>query len=122
LMLHFIVEHPGISLDLAVARQRLLACLAHDWLNRVALEPLDRGGDDLYRDGRKLSISIAAASPTSGLIHFALNVDDAGAPVPTATLSELGVAPAVFADGLLAAYVAEITSCRHAADKVRDAR
>ena len=42
---------------------------------------LDLAGDDLYVGDRKLSISIAAPSPTSALIHFALNIDPTGAPV-----------------------------------------
>lgn len=122
LMLHFIIEHPGAGLDLAVARQRLLVCLALQQLNVNASPPLTRDGDDLYWGERKLSISVAAVSPTSGLIHFALNVDDTGAPVPTVTLGELGVAPEPLANSLLADYVTEVVSCRKAAAKVREAR
>jgi hypothetical protein len=127
LMLHFIAEHPGISLDLAVARQRLLACLALDLLAGLWGVPhLERDGDDLYYGAApveyKLSISVAALSPTSGLIHFALNLDPEGAPVPAIGLPALGVTPAAFVQDLMAAYVGEIESCRQAAAKVRGAK
>jgi uncharacterized protein len=123
LMLHLIVEHLGIGLDLAVARQRLLACLAREALEgRYEVPGVERVGDDLHVRRRKLSISVAAVSPTSGLIHFAVNVDPEGAPVPAIGLTELGIEPTGFAEGLLEAYVAEIASCRHAAAKVRGAK
>lgn len=126
-MLHVIVEHPGITLDLATARQRLLAALTREVLaEQFGVTGLSRSGDDLYvacPDGlRKLSISVAAVSATSGLIHFALNVDDEGAPVPTIGLSALGLAPVAVARAVLDAYCREIDSCRRAAAKVRDAR
>ncbi|NPV47855.1 MAG: DUF366 family protein [Armatimonadetes bacterium] len=126
-MLHFIVQHPGIGLDLAVARQRLLACLARDLLAAEhAVAELWRYGDDLYVGRppahRKLSISVATASPTCGLIHFAVNIDPAGAPVPAIGLTELQVDPERFGVGLLEAYATEMSSCARAARKVRPAR
>jgi len=122
-MLHFIVEHKGIGLDLAVARQRLLVCMAAEILTAdCAVAGLERDGDDLYVAGDKLSISVAAVSPTSGLIHFAMNLDPAGAPVPAVGLTELGAPFVDVANWLLDAYVAEMESCRLAAAKVRPAR
>jgi len=129
LMLHFIVEHPGIDLPLAVARQRLLAALVREVLtDEYGVAGLTRSGDDLYLGERKLSISIAALSPAdasvraSGLIHFALNIDPTSAPVPAVGLRELGVDEASLAARIMEAYVSEIASCEHAAGKVRPAR
>jgi uncharacterized protein len=123
LMLHFIVEHFGIDLPLAVARQRLLACLVREILTeRYQAVNLTRDGDDLFIGDRKLSISIASLSPTSGLIHFAVNLDPTGAPVPAVGLQELGIEETGFARLVQGAYIAEIASCEHAAGKVRPAR
>lgn len=123
LMLHFIIEHPGIALPLTVARQRLLAALVQELLvGEYGITDLRRSGDDLYTDGRKLSISVAVKSPTSGLIHFAVNIDPTGAPVPAVGLAELGIDEFVFAAQVQRLYADEIASCQRAASKVREAR
>jgi uncharacterized protein len=123
LMLHFLVEHPGIDLALATARQRLLAALVKDVLSDdCGVGGLRREGDDLYLGERKLSISVAAQSPTSCLIHFALNVDPTGAPVPAVGLAEWGLEPQAVAEAVMRAYAREIASCANAAAKVRGAR
>lgn len=122
LMLHFISEHPGADLAVTVARQRLLAALAREILSdQFGLTDLRRDGDDLYRGERKLSISVAAPSPVSGLIHLALNIDPTGAPVPAVGLAELGIEPSPVGHALAAAFRAELLSCRQAAEKVRPA-
>lgn len=123
LMLHFIAEHQGIDLPLAIARQHLLASLVHDLIaQRRNVQGLKRSGDDLYIGRRKLSISIAALSPVSGLIHFALNIDPTDAPVPAIGLREVEVNETRLARDVLQAYDAEIASCEHAATKVRPAK
>lgn len=120
LMLHFIVEHFGLSLDEAVLRQRLLVAEACDVLRSVnGMENLRRHGDDLYLDGRKLSVSIATVSPVSALIHLGMNVDPTGAPVVAVGLAEFGVNPVDFAERLMAAYVTELSEVREACCKVR---
>ena len=123
LMLHFIIEHLGIDLPLATARQRLLAALVGELLTRShGVNGLTRSGDDLYLGELKLSISVAAKSPVSGLIHFAMNLDPAGAPVPAIGLRELGIDELPFAAQVQQAYMDEIASCERAAAKVRAAR
>lgn len=123
LMLHVIIEHPGADLALTVARQRLLAALAREILcEQCGLAGLRRRGDDLYLGERKLSISIAAPSPVSGLIHLALNIDPTGAPVPAVGLAELGIDPQPLGRALAEAYQSEMAGCRRAAEKVRAAR
>lgn len=74
-MLHFIVEHFDLpSLKLAYARQRLLACIAEEALKDLGFIA-DRSGDDLFFNGKKLSISIASTSAVSMKIHFGINVE-----------------------------------------------
>lgn len=123
LMLHFIVEHHGIDLTLAVARQRLLAALVGELLvGEYAVLDLRRSGDDLYVGDRKLSISVAVKSPVSGLIHFAVNIDPTGAPVPAIGLAELGIDELIFAERVQRLYAEEVASCDYAASKVREAK
>ena len=43
-------------------------------------------GDDIFVDGRKLSISIASVSLSSAKIHFALNLEDKGTPGDVETI------------------------------------
>lgn len=124
LMLHFLAEHPGDDLLTTVYRQRLLVAEALEILRRSIptsdLRDLRREGDDLYVGDRKLSVSVATRSRVSGLIHFGVNVDPAGAPVPAVGLAELGVDPGRFAEQLLAAYAAEMSSIAAACGKVRE--
>ncbi|MEJ2719586.1 MAG: DUF366 family protein, partial [bacterium] len=80
-MAHVIVEHPGCDPAVAVLRQRLMVCLLCDVLagrgHRVT-----RVGDDVFFGERKLTVSIAAPSPHSALIHLGINIRPTGAPVP----------------------------------------
>jgi len=74
-MLHFIVEHFDLpSLKIAYTRQRLLACIAEETLKDAGFL-VNRSGDDLFYDGKKLSISIASTSAVSCKIHFGINVE-----------------------------------------------
>jgi len=98
-MLHFIVEHFNIQLMEGILRQRLLAGIARDIILEILNEQvgsrfanginpslLFRKGDDLfYKDG-KLSVSIAAKSVNSVLIHLGMNIDSVGTPVKAAGL------------------------------------
>jgi hypothetical protein len=121
LMLHFLAEHPGDALPLTVLRQRLLVAEALEILQEYpAAATLQRSGDDLYLGERKMSVSIATVSPHSGLIHFAVNVDPTGAPVPAGGLEELGIEPRAFAERLLETYAAEMASADAACRKVRE--
>lgn len=119
-MVHLIIEHPGIGLSQITVRQRLLMALAGEILNQHLGEALiQRKGDDLYLRGRKLSISVATTSPSSGLIHSGFNVRGEGAPVLAIGLEELGMEPKGFADRLLGAYRKEIEAAGQAAGKVK---
>jgi hypothetical protein len=119
-MLHVIIEHPGLDLERITLRQRLVMAIAAEIINSHLGEPLlRREGDDLYLRGRKLSISVATTSPTSGLIHSGFNLRAEGAPVPAIGLEELGIEPRGFAERVLSAYAAEIQSAHQASRKVR---
>src|SRR5262249_42713346 len=78
-----------------------------------------RDGDDLYYDGRKLTVSIAAPSSASSLIHLGINVDPAGAPVPAVGLAELGIRPRGLLQDLLTRYANELATAAHATTKVK---
>jgi hypothetical protein len=122
-MLHVIAEHPGLDLAHITTRQRLLMAIALEILNRNLGEALlHREGDDLYLRERKLSVSVATASPTSGLIHSGFNVRGEGAPVPAVGLEEVAMDPHVFARQVLFAYAREIEGAAQAAAKVRPVR
>lgn len=123
-MLHFVIELFDSSLFAAVAVQRLFAGMVKDEIVRQAAKrdlalSLTRSGDDLYSSERKLSISIATASPVSTLIHFAVNVVNEGTPVPTLCLDDLGVEPKSLAIELIKKLCAEIETSREATMKVR---
>ena len=118
LMAHVIVEHPGCPLQAAVLRQRLLVCLLCESLAERGLK-LHRDGDDVYHDNRKLTVSIAAPSASSSVIHLGINVRPEGAPVPAVGLEEFGVDAKELVGDLLDRYQREMNSCKHAEGKVR---
>ena len=117
-MLHFIVEHFDGDLNHAILRQRLLVCLAREVLSGDT-RSLRRTGDDLFVADRKLSVSIATVSPVSTLVHFGLNIDPSGAPVPACGLAELGIDPLRLAEKLAATYIAEVKRMAKARCTVR---
>jgi len=117
LMLHFIAESFDTDLGKAVLRQRLLVALARELLLHEA--DVRREGDDLYVAARKLSVSIATASPISTLIHLGINIDPEGAPVAAIGLEELGVDARELAGALLRAFVQELHGVQQARCKVR---
>lgn len=127
-MLHFIVEKFDIQLYAAVAFQRLITSLAFEILlkeaagNAIAARDfasiLKREGDDIFVGGKKLSISVAAPSYRSCLIHFAVNITNENTPVPTVSLKDLGIEPIKFAKELMDRIVAEDQSIIFATHKV----
>jgi len=120
MMLHFIAEHTDGDLLLAVARQRLLAAIASEELIRLTKgAPIERRGDDIYDGNKKLSVSIATRSPSSLLIHFALNVESFGTPVPTKGLADYDIEPKTLARIVSRKYCEEIESMSRAEKKVR---
>ena len=117
-MAHVIIEHPGCTLQTAVLRQRMLVCLLCEIL-RDRDWPVRRDGDDVYLDKRKLTVSIAAPSGRSALIHLGINIRPEGAPVPAVGIEELGIDAIELLTDLLGRYRSELESCDHAQTKVR---
>ena len=126
-MVSFIVEHFGISLSECVLRQRFLICIIIEELKKVLGDkyPIRRSGDDIFvsLDGedKKLSVSIATKSTTSGLVHTGLNIDASGAPVPACGLTtDLGITDIKeFAKNIMKRYIDEHDEILEATCKVR---
>ena len=73
-MLHFIIEHfDSTDLKLVYARQRLFTAIVSEVLSS-RYPGITRSGDDLFVNGKKLTVSIASTSAVSKKIHFGINV------------------------------------------------
>ena len=126
-MVSFIIEHFGISLSECVLRQRFLICIIIEELRKLLKDKyqITRNGDDIFVNingqDKKLSVSIATKSITSGLIHIGLNIDASGAPVPACDLSaDLGITEIeVFAKNIMKRYIEENDEILDATCKVR---
>ena len=126
-MVSFIIEHFGISLSECVLRQRFLICIIIEELRKLLKDKyqITRNGDDIFVNingqDKKLSVSIATKSITSGLIHIGLNIDASGAPVPACGLSaDLGITEIeVFAKNIMKRYIEENDEILDATCKVR---
>ena len=86
-MLNFIIENFSLDLSEMVHRQRLFISIIKETLEDMG-HFVKRDGDDLFFNGKKLSVSIATKSITSCLIHTALNIVSDGAPIEVSSLSE----------------------------------
>jgi hypothetical protein len=73
-MVSFIIEHfDSTDLKLIYARQRLFTAIVKEYLAGIGVQT-NREGDDLFLDGKKLTVSIASTSAVSQKIHFGINV------------------------------------------------
>ncbi len=120
-MVHFIFELFDRPLFAGVLLQRLFAGIVLDTIHSLSEKELAlrRSGDDIYWGKKKLSISIAARSPNSVMIHFAVNVSNQGTPVPTCALEDFGIRPKPFAEACLRAAQSEYESIIEATQKVK---
>lgn len=124
-MLHFLGEWFDGSLELAVARQRLLIAGFAELLRRhlppAKAAEVWRKGNDLYLgedSPAKLSVSIVTSSAVSTLFHFGVNIDTQGAPVRAIGLKDLGVDADALAVEVLCAWQNEWESMATARCKV----
>ena len=119
-MLSFISEQFNIGLVEGVFRQRLLICIIKEVLEIRGFK-VKRCGDDLFFDDKKLSVSIAAKSQNSVLIHTGINIESEGAPVDASGLaSEMGITDIeTLADEVMDKYSDEIDDIIGASTKVR---
>ncbi|MFO1462694.1 MAG: DUF366 family protein [bacterium] len=118
-MLHFLWESFAFDLRAAASFQRLMVAVVAEELRRHGVAEPVRRGDDLYVADRKLSVSIAAASPVSSLIHLGLNLTGVGAPVAAIGLEELGIDATAFAKLCLERFREEYEGILKATYKVR---
>jgi hypothetical protein len=118
LMAHVVIEHPGCDIRTCVLRQRLLVCILCEILSERGIDQT-RDGDDVYVEARKLTVSIAAPSAGSSLIHLGINVNPEGAPVPAVGLEKLRINENELLDELLKRYGRELEAAAHAENKVR---
>ncbi len=120
LMLHFLGEFFNDDLEKAIWRQRLfITLLKEKWESLVPKNRLRREGNDLYEKDKKLSVSIATATPLSTLLHVGVNIETEGTPVPTVGLREERIDPVVFAKEVLQQFVQEFDGVYHDLCKVR---
>ena len=122
-MVHFIVEIFHRELFSAVSLQRLMTTIVMDVLRDLSsqkelLQKMSRDGDDIFVEEKKHSISIAAKSVNSSMIHFAVNVTNEGTPVPTISLQDFSVDVKSFAEEVLKRVSSEVQSMTEATCKV----
>ncbi len=148
-MLSFITEQFNVELVEGVFRQRLLISCIKEALEDRLFTPrpqhllageeavegdvgqslanagegiiIKRNGDDLFVNGKKLSVSIATKSLTSVLIHTGINILSDGAPIPVSGLeSDLNIKDVKsFALDVMKRYSNEIDDIIMASTKVR---
>ncbi len=119
-MLHFIIEHAEIDLEKMILRQRLLASIVIQAINKERPDiSLIRSGNDIYDRDSKLNVSIATTSPVSGLIHFGINVSSENTPVKTKSLNDYQLNPKTFALNVMKEYKQELDGVEHARGKVK---
>ncbi len=83
---------------------------------------LNRDGDDVYWNDKKITISIASISAVSTQIHFAVNVNNENTPVKTAALNDFKIDVHDFAKGILEKFSTEFESIDMATQKVKPLR
>ena len=105
-MIHFLGEFFIDSLDQGVLLQHLLACDCYEYLWEQGVKGLSKRGNDIYCNGRKMSVSIATRSGVSVLVHTALNIETEGTPIPTSGLKEVGIDARKFGEAILERFSA----------------
>ncbi|MGQ9476691.1 MAG: DUF366 family protein [Actinomycetota bacterium] len=128
-MVHFIVELFDSDLPRTLALQRLFLCVIKDVIEELKPELfINRRGDDLYievemeegqEENRKLTVSVATASPVSNLIHIGINVSSRNTPVPTLGLEDLEIPVDDFILKVMQGFINEMKGMESARCKVR---
>lgn len=119
LMLNFIIEIFEIPLIQMVYVQRLFMTIIKETLEARGIE-ITRSGDDLFYNGKKLSVSIATKSITSGLIHSALNIKSSGCPIEVSSLNDMNIYDIKdLAREIMQKFANEIDDIKLATTKVR---
>jgi hypothetical protein len=119
-MIHFLGEFFGATLKEGIWIQRLLVSEFSNELLKLSV-PVLRDGDDLFIQGKKLSVSIVTASPVSVLLHLGINIDSEGAPVVATGLKNY-LSPekiGLLIQTILTRFESEFKSVHRASVKVR---
>ena len=119
-MLHFLAEHFQHALREGNVRLRLFAAIVKETLEEMSPGiAVTRDGDDLFVNGRKLTVAICTASTLSTLFHCGININPAGAPVAAVGLNKFDIDPKQFGLAVLDRYKRECESIERAIRKVR---
>lgn len=122
-MLHFIIEHFNIGLIEGVVRQRLFINIIREQILKYLPKgsEIKRFGDDLFFGGKKLSVSIAAKSTNSVLIHTGINIISENAAIEASGLtSDMDLKNIhALAKDIIESYVKECNNIISASTKVR---
>ncbi len=129
-MAHFIVELFNSDLSKTIVIQRLLICIIKEVIEEIKPEIfVNRKGNDLFIEvdeegieDRKLSVSVATASPVSTLIHAGVNIVSENTPVPTFGLEDLEVPVDDFILRVLQKFITEMKDIDLQMSKVRGVR
>ncbi len=90
-VLHVIVDDPTVTDPITAGlEQRLLVIVAKETIESATGETLEREGDDLYHDGKKLTVSVFKPAGPGALMHLGINVTTEGVPVEATSLRDLG--------------------------------
>lgn len=120
LMLHFLAEFFERDLEKTVLRQRLLmACVLDALREQASKTPWKRRDDDIFVGNKKVSVSIATATPVSNVIHAGLNILSEETPVATFGLAEARIDPEKFAVRVMERFKWEMADIVLARCKVR---
>ena len=119
-MIHFLGEFFGITLKEGIWIQRLLVSEILVFLINAGIQAY-RDGDDLFMEGKKLSVSIVTASPVSVLLHLGINIDPSGAPVEAIGIKAIfdEAKTKLLIETLLTRFKEEYLSVHRASVKVR---
>lgn len=118
LMLHFLGEWFIDSLDMGILLQHLFVANVYEVLWESGVKNLERRGNDIYFDQRKLSVCIATRSPVSVLMHMGININTEGTPIPTSGLKEMKIEPWAFATSILERFSRDISIWKNSRVKV----
>lgn len=120
-MLNFIIEVFHQDFFATIWMQRLFISILADEISIINKNHyhINRKGDDLFYNNRKLSVSIAAPGTISNVIHTALNTKDTGAPIPISSLSELEIDPKLLSMRVMERFTTEFESVNFASVKVQ---
>ncbi|HII70729.1 DUF366 family protein [Methanopyrus kandleri] len=121
-VLHLLVDDPTRADPLVAGLlQRLLVVVTKEVIEKELSTDLDRDGDDLLHDGRKLTVSVFKPAGPGSLAHLGINVTTEGVPVPASSLRDLGYRgdPLDLGRRVAVEFVREITDVELDLTKIR---